>query len=180
MGEEERNREGEKDTKNESTAGCSVLALARRSCVYACAHAPLDAPMIHRPRIHFVLLLESLVPAPAPASERLPWLLLSAIYQSIAFSLRYFNIESRYRKGPGITRNLSLSPRHRSIGCLSHSPKNHPSFMFFARIKLTRSTRPTENRSTVLSRNKQIDNREKNFSARKRGRIYRGALHGCV
>lgn len=67
-----REREREKDTKNESTAGCSVLA--RRSCVYACAHTPLDAPMIHRARIHFVLLLESLVPAPSepPCCIRAP------------------------------------------------------------------------------------------------------------
>lgn len=147
MAEEERNREREKDTKNESTAGCSVLALARRSCVYACAHAPLDAPMIHRPRIHFVLLLESLVPAPAPAAERLPCLslLLSAIYQSIAFSLRYFNIDQISKGARDHTELIFLpqAPIYRVF-----IPFTKESFMLFARIKLTRST--TDRKPKVL------------------------------
>lgn len=124
--------------------------------------------------------------SPLAASERLPCLslLLSAIYQSIAFSLRYFNIEQISRGARDHTELISLPQAPIYRVCLSHSPKkNHPSFMLFARIELTRSTTDRKpSRTEASPRNKKIDNREKNFSARKRGRIYiyRGALHGCV
>lgn len=55
------------------------------------------------------------------------------LYTNLLLFLSAISTSTRYQKGPGITRNLSLSPRRRSIGCLSHSPKNHPSFMLFAR-----------------------------------------------
>lgn len=47
------------------------------------------------------------------------------LYTNLLLFLSAISTSTRYQKGPGITRNLSFSPRHRSIGCLSHSPKNH-------------------------------------------------------
>lgn len=128
MAEEERNREREKDTKNESTAGCSVLALARRSCVYACAHAPLDAPMIHRPLQESTLFYCSnplSLHQPLQQSASRVCRCFCRLYTNLLLFLSAISTSTRYQKGPGITRNLSFSPRHRSIGCLFHSPKNH-------------------------------------------------------
>lgn len=87
-------------------------------CVHACAaHAPLDAPMTHRPRIHFVLLLESPLSLLRSSSLLLPavytslrvLLLLSAILASasyqrglFAFDSSFPNNDLRYRsRAPG-------------------------------------------------------------------------------